>query len=49
MLFRSSITQVGGSFDRLERLYTAYLRIVDHAYGSGHEAAKRPVLAAGGG
>ncbi|MEZ5936046.1 MAG: TetR/AcrR family transcriptional regulator [Alphaproteobacteria bacterium] len=29
-----SITQDGGSFDRLERLYTAYLRIIDHAYGS---------------
>ncbi len=44
-----SITQDGGSFDRLERLYTAYLHIIDHAYGSSQEAAKRPVLAAGGG
>lgn len=41
-----SITLDGGSFERLERLYTAYLRIIDHAYGTGREAAKRPVLAA---
>ena len=42
-----SITQDGGSFDRLEHLYTAYLHIIDHAYGTGRGAAKRPVLAAG--
>ena len=41
-----SITQDGGSFDRLERLYTAYLHIIDHAYGTGQEAAKQPALAA---
>ncbi len=35
-----SITQDGGSFDRLERLYTAYLHIIDHAYGA------KPKLAA---
>ena len=28
-----SITQDSGSFDRLERFYTAYLRIISHAYG----------------
>jgi AcrR family transcriptional regulator len=33
-----SITQDAGSFERLEHLYTAYLRIIDHAYG-GREAA----------
>ncbi len=42
-----SITQDGGSFERLERLYTAYLRIVDHAYGTHDEPAARPALAAG--
>lgn len=42
-----SITQDGGSFDRLERLYTAYLRIVDHAYGTHERPAARPILAAG--
>jgi TetR/AcrR family transcriptional regulator, transcriptional repressor for nem operon len=29
-----SITLDGGSFDRLERLYTAHMNIVRHAYGS---------------
>jgi TetR/AcrR family transcriptional regulator, transcriptional repressor for nem operon len=41
-----SITQDGGSFDRLERLYTAYLRIVAHAYGMSARPTKRPRLAA---
>ena len=36
-----SITQDSGSFDRLERLYTAYLQIIYHAYGSGPEVANR--------
>lgn len=29
-----SITQDGGSFERLEHLYTAYIRIIGHAYGA---------------
>ena len=44
-----SITQDGGSFERLERLYTAYLRIIEHAYGTRQGSAARPALAAGGG
>ncbi len=36
-----SITQDSGSFDRLERLYTAYLQIIYHAYGSSPEVANR--------
>ena len=36
-----SITQDSGSFDRLERLYTAYLQIIYHAYGSAPEVADR--------
>lgn len=32
-----SITQDGGSFDRLERLYTAHINIVRHAYGSARQ------------
>jgi AcrR family transcriptional regulator len=34
-----SITQDSGSFDRLERLYTAYLQIIHHAYGRRTEVA----------
>lgn len=30
-----SITQDCGSFDRLERLYTAHIGIISHAYGAG--------------
>jgi AcrR family transcriptional regulator len=42
-----SITQDGGSFDRLERLYTAYLRVITHAYGAPAPAqASRPGMAA---
>lgn len=41
-----SITQDGGSFDRLERLYTAYLHIINHAYGASAKAAAEPDLAA---
>ena len=41
-----SITMDGGSFDRLERLYTAYLHIIDHAYGRPPKPAAKPTLAA---
>ncbi|EKE76085.1 MULTISPECIES: TetR/AcrR family transcriptional regulator [Oceanibaculum] len=37
-----SITSDAGSFDRLEHLYTAYLRVLTHAYGG----EKAPRLAA---
>ncbi len=37
-----SITQDSGSFDRLERLYTAYLQIIYHAYGRDRGIARRP-------
>jgi TetR/AcrR family transcriptional regulator, transcriptional repressor for nem operon len=40
-----SITQDGGSFDRLERLYTAYLHIIDHAYGAKPKPAAARSLA----
>lgn len=42
-----SITMDGGSFDRLERLYTAYLHIIDHAYGGAPTPPAKPALAAG--
>lgn len=44
-----SITQDGGSFERLERLYTAHVRIIDHAYASrpGKRARARPTAGAG--
>jgi AcrR family transcriptional regulator len=41
-----SITQDAGSFERLEHLYTAYLRIIGHAYG-GRESTTRRMAAAG--
>ena len=41
-----SITMDGGSFDRLERLYTAYLHIIDHAYGGQPKRAAKPTPAA---
>ena len=40
-----SITQDGGSFERLERLYTAYLHIIDHAYGAKPKPAATSGLA----
>ncbi|WGF89763.1 TetR/AcrR family transcriptional regulator [Marinivivus vitaminiproducens] len=38
-----SITQDAGSFERLEHLYTAYIRIIHHAYGGDGVGARRDV------
>lgn len=40
-----SITQDAGSFERLEHLYMAYLRIIDHAYGVDRQGAGVPSVA----
>ncbi len=41
-----SITQDAASFDRLEHLYTAYVRIIGHAYGGKKAEPQRRSLAA---